>query len=397
MEILVSDNITIWQKYNPYGTFLFDSPDEQDNDFLLYKIAGINPTKIRIKDKWYDVIPPMIAARTRSKVDNYYRFIYIQININNGEYYIGKVNRKKLNDIKRYQGSGLKFVNKYKKHKEEFVRYFIASCNTAKQTEEVEASIVDEELLKDEKCLNLVAGGGGTSEHINHEEKSRKTREYMLAHPEAFQSMIQESRRLYCIGDSNYLRKRAESIKKTMSDDKYRKMMSERIIRWKEEHPEEYRVSREKNRARQRTDETRQKKRIAREEWVKNHPEEYKEMKRKSAEGNKTPEARKKHSQSLKVWYENNPEKAKENSKKRSAASVEVCRKPVHMTDLNTGEIIKTFSSQHEAAQWLVDNGYAKNTNCVSSINAVCQKKKCTTGYGYRKKAHGFGWEYAEK
>ena len=33
-----------------------------------------------------------------------------------------------------------------------------------------------------------------------------------------------------------------------------------------------------------------------------------------------------------------------------------------------------------------MDNGLAENTNCVSSINGVCQRKPCTTGYGCRKK-----------
>ena len=47
-----------------------------------------------------------------------------------------------------------------------------------------------------------------------------------------------------------------------------------------------------------------------------------------------------------------------------------------------------------DAAKWLVEKGFAKNTNCKSSISAVCLKKKCTTGYGYRKKAYGFGWEF---
>ena len=67
------------------------------------------------------------------------------------------------------------------------------------------------------------------------------------------------------------------------------------------------------------------------------------------------------------------------------------------MCDPETGEVIRTFTSQHEAAQWLVDNGLAKNTNCASSINGVCQRKPCTTGYGYRKKAYGYDWQYAEK
>ena len=52
--------------------------------------------------------------------------------------------------------------------------------------------------------------------------------------------------------------------------------------------------------------------------------------------------------------------------------------------------------NEHEAARWLVDQGIAKNTNCVRSISAVCLKKPCTTGYGYRKKAYGFGWEFSE-
>ena len=110
-----------------------------------------------------------------------------------------------------------------------------------------------------------------------------------------------------------------------------------------------------------------------------------------------SPEARKKRSESLKAWAEENPEEAKANAKKRSAASVAKCSKPVNMCDLETGEVIRTFTSQHEAAQWLVDNGLAKNTNCVSSINGVCQRKPCTTGYGYRKKAHGYDWQYAGK
>ena len=110
-----------------------------------------------------------------------------------------------------------------------------------------------------------------------------------------------------------------------------------------------------------------------------------------------SPEARKKRSESLKAWADENPEEAKANAKKRSAASVAKCSKPVNMCDLETGEVIRTFTSQHEAAQWLVDNGLAKNTNCVSSINGVCQRKHCTTGYGYRKKAYGYDWQYAEK
>ena len=60
------------------------------------------------------------------------------------------------------------------------------------------------------------------------------------------------------------------------------------------------------------------------------------------------------------------------------------------------GEIIKTFDSQMAAAQWLVDQGIAKNTNCKSSISEVCLQKPCSTGYGIRKKAYGFVWRFAD-
>ena len=65
------------------------------------------------------------------------------------------------------------------------------------------------------------------------------------------------------------------------------------------------------------------------------------------------------------------------------------------MIDLQSGKVLKVFPSQHAAARWLVENGKAKNTNCVSSISAVCKRKPCTTGYGYRQKAYGYDWRFA--
>ena len=101
---------------------------------------------------------------------------------------------------------------------------------------------------------------------------------------------------------------------------------------------------------------------------------------------------REKRSEALKKWSDEHPEQVR----KRTTASAETCRKRVNMLDLETGAVIKTFKSQVEAAEWLVENGYAKNTNCKASISSVCLKKPCTTGYGYRKKAYGFGWDFAE-
>ena len=95
---------------------------------------------------------------------------------------------------------------------------------------------------------------------------------------------------------------------------------------------------------------------------------------------------------SLKKWRDANPQQAAENAKKRAKSSAAITSKEVCMVDLESGNNLKTFPSQHAAARWLVENGKAKNTNCVTSISSVCRKSPCTTGYGYRKKAYGYGW-----
>ena len=154
MEFEISDYVTIWQKYNPFELsafdpirgYLYDSPEH-----AAARMFGYNPTRIWIKDTWHDVLPLHQVARSISPVDGGFHFLYIQINMSTNEYYIGKVNRKRWSEIKRYQGSGLKFKNKYKGHETEFIRYYIASYPTAKETEAAEAEIVDAELLKDPK------------------------------------------------------------------------------------------------------------------------------------------------------------------------------------------------------------------------------------------------------
>ncbi len=400
MDFIISDIVTIEQKYDlfelfaltPDGGFVHNSPA-----LMSARMMGYNPTRIRIKDAWYDVMPLYEVARSVSPEDGAYHFIYIQINLNTNEYYIGKVNRKHWREIKRYQGSGLKFKNKYKGHETEFVRYFILAARTAKETEDIEAQIVDEELIADPKCLNLVCGGGGTNEHYTKEKRVTHQRQYMKSHPEQFQSMVETAKRLYTSGNSVQLQKRNAAIKTTMSDERYRDMTRERILRWRQEHPEEYERAREKNREAIRRPEVQEKRRQARKKWIEEHPEEHKAMQAQLDEARQSPEARKKRSESIKAWNKAHPEKAKENTLKRSAASLEKCCKSVNMCDPQTGEIIRSFNSLREAAKWLIDNGLATGKNPSSSISAVCQKKPCSTGYGYRKKAFGYGWEYASK
>ena len=178
-----------------------------------------------------------------------------------------------------------------------------------------------------------------------------------------------------------------------MSSEKYRQMTRERIKRWREEKPEEYELAREKNRRSIQNEESKQKRNKSLAAWRQENPELYALYKEKLKKAQHSEEAEAKRRASLKRYHAEHPEAAK----KRSKASVAKSSKPVNMLDLETNEVIRTFPSQHAAAEWLAQNGYAKNTNCVASVNAVCLKKKCTTGYGYRKKAYGFGWEYAEK
>lgn len=394
MLIELGENIKIQEKYSMQELSAY--PDENDSSELAQaRMLGFNPTRIFIKDRWFDAIPLHTLYRTRTE-DGYYRFIYIQINYRTGEYYIGKVNRKNWKELIRYQGSGLLFRNKYDAHEDEFVRYYIAACETQKETEALEASIVDDELLKDKNCLNLVRGGGGTNEHYDKEKRSKRQKEIMKEHPEFFQSMVEAAKKLYQSGSSPQLERRSRKIKETMNQDEYKEMMSVRIRTWKQDHPEEYEASRENNRKAQADPAVKEKKRKSREKWIQEHPDEYEAVKNKALAAAHSPEAEKKRSKSLKAFYRDDP-RGEELTRKRSAASVEVCRKSVNMLDLETGEVLMTFPSQHEGARWLVEQGLAKNTNCVSSISAVCLKKPCTTGYGYRKKAYGFGWEFADK
>lgn len=400
MEFVISEFVTISKKYNPFDLYAFDTVKgsylDESQELMTVRALGFNPTRIRIKNEWYEVIPLFNVARSQSPKDGGFHFIYIQINMTTNEYYIGKVNRKRWSEIKRYHGSGIKFQNKYKGHENDFIRYFIVCCSTSEETEVEEARIVDDELLKDPFCLNIVKGGAGTNKHYTQEERAAHQRQYMKEHPEQFKPMVDVAKKLYQSGTSPQLKKRSEKIKDTMSDDFYREMMRERILRWQRENPEAYKQARENNRKAMQTPESKEKRRQSQKKWKEEHPEEYKSMRNKIAKATSSPEARKKHSESIKAWAENHPEEARANLKKRSEASAAKSSKPVNMCDLETGEIIRTFKSQREAARWLIANGLAKNMNCASSISSVCQRKPCTTGYGYRKKAYGFDWQYAK-
>lgn len=397
MDIKINDNIIFWREFNPIEL----SMDDGLNPFSIYDSKralakmGFNKERISIRGRWFDVLDLSTLVRKRNS-DGYYRAIYIQINWDNGEYYIGKANRPKWSELIRYQGSGIKFSSKFKNNKSSFARYFIAVCKTSEETERLEASIVDEDLLADEKCLNLVAGGGGTNKHPTIAETSEKKRQYMKNHPEQFRPMLEAAKKAFRSGDTPALRARSRRIKEVMSTEKYRKMSAERIKKWAAENPEAYAEARRKNIEAIRTPEREAKRRASFEKWVESNPEKYKAWQEKLIASRSIKEVSEKRKVSLKKWNKKNPEQSKANAKKRAKAAAAKTSKSVSMLDLETGKKLKEFSSIHEAARYLVDIGIAKNANCASSISSVCLRKPCTTGYGYRKKAYGYNWRFTK-
>lgn len=377
----------------PYNDNKFDFPGPERG---LVKLDFDN-RRIAVRNRWFDVITLSELECKRNKGDGYFRVIYIQINPKTGEYYIGKANRPRLSEIKRYQGSGLLFASVFRKRSHEFVRYFIAICETAEETERVEASIVDKELLADEKCLNLVAGGGGTSNHPTIAETSEKKREYMKSHPEQFRPMLEGSRKAFQSGDTPALRARSKRIKEVMGAGKYRVMSRERMLNWRKEYPGEYAESRRKGHEKLKTPECQAKRRESLKVWIEKHPEEYEIWQEKMAKSRASQKCKEKRKASLKEWRDKHPEKAQAYAQKRAKAAAAKTSKAVSMIDLQSGKVLMVFQSQHAAAKWLVENGKAKNMNCVSSISSVCLRKPCTTGYGYRKKAFGYDWRFVEK
>lgn len=394
MEIKINKNIRIWKEFNPIELSFDNDPLSPINPKHELARLGFNKERIAIKDRWFDVLSQSDLFRKRNKKDGYYRVVYIQINMENGEYYIGKANRPKWSELIRYQGSGIKFSSKFKKYKEQFVRYYIASCDTAEETELLEASIVDVDLLADEKCLNLVAGGSGTTKRPSIAETSEKKREYMKAHPEQFKPMLEASKNAFQSGDTPALHARSKRIKEVMSTEKYSNMFRARLKKWKEENPKEYIDARRKNHEAIKTIEVQEKRKASLEQWKKENPEEHQVWEEKRLAACASEEANEKRKASFNEWKDKNPEKAKTNQEKRAKAAATKLSKEICMLDLQTGEILKTFPSQHAAARWLVEKGITKNTNCVSSIGAVCLRKPCTTGYGYRKKAYGYDWRF---
>ncbi len=392
----INENISIWREFNPIELSMDDNRfNSFDSKRSLAKL-GFNQERIAVKNRWFDVLTPGEVVRKRNASDGYYRVVYIQIDLESGEYYIGKANRPTWSVLKRYQGSGLKFVNKFRNNRHRFTRYYIAVCETAEETEQLEASIVDIDLLADEKCLNLVAGGGGggISRHPSVAETSAKKREWMKNHPEQFKPMLEASKLAFRSGDTPALRARSQKTRETMSAEIYREMTRSRIAKWRTEKPLEYAEALKKSSEQVKTPEREAKRKVSFEKWIKNNPEKYKAWQEKLVGSRTTQETKEKRKASLREWRDKHPQEAQANAHRRAQAAGAKLSKEVCMVDLQSGQTIRVFPSQHAAAKWLVESGKAKNMNCVSSISSVCLRKPCTTGYGHRKKAFGYDWRF---
>lgn len=87
-------------------------------------------------------------------------FIYKTTNIKNDKFYIGVHETYNLED--GYLGSGKKFKNSLYYHgKENFKREILEYFDNSKSMYNREEVVVNEELLKNPKCLNLKIGGFG--------------------------------------------------------------------------------------------------------------------------------------------------------------------------------------------------------------------------------------------
>lgn len=89
-----------------------------------------------------------------------YHFIYKTTNLITGKFYVGMHSTNKLND--GYLGSGYKLRRSINKHgKENFKIEILEFFSDRSSLVEREKQLVNEELLKDPLCMNLVFGGNG--------------------------------------------------------------------------------------------------------------------------------------------------------------------------------------------------------------------------------------------
>lgn len=148
-----------------------------------------------------------------------YHFLYKVINLLSEKYYIGIHSTNNLKD--GYMGSGVKIREsiKYygrKKHKIEILEFFDNRVDLLER----ESIVVNEELINDELCMNLIPGGlgnGGGFKDFDHMMKCSKAGNdaylHRLHNDEDFRNMISEK------ATTNNLRLHKEGKLKTWKDN----------------------------------------------------------------------------------------------------------------------------------------------------------------------------------
>lgn len=133
-----------------------------------------------------------------------YHFVYKITNIINKKYYIGIHSTDNLKD--GYFGSGRKLWRYKKRYGKKNLRFEILEfLSNRSSLKEREKRLVNEDLLKDPLCLNLVTGGGGFSD-------SNEARKYGLLGNKKSQIAQKRLRK----ENSDWCKRKAERQRKSM-------------------------------------------------------------------------------------------------------------------------------------------------------------------------------------
>lgn len=113
-----------------------------------------------------------------------FHYFYVIENLINGKIYAGKHSTKDFDD--GYMGSGTLIRRAIKKHDvKNFRKHVLKMCESAKELNELERFIVDEDFVNDENTYNLELGGKGSFLRANqfykdHPEKRREQLRFSL-------------------------------------------------------------------------------------------------------------------------------------------------------------------------------------------------------------------------
>ena len=140
-----------------------------------------------------------------------YHYIYKTTNLINKKYYIGMHSTDNLDD--GYIGSGKRLWNSINYHgKENFKVEILEYYKNRKALRERETEIVNEELINDGLCMNLVIGGGGGA------QPPEIQRKWIDAGKEAYLKKFKEDVEFR----NNMLEALREGVKQAHKDGKYR-------------------------------------------------------------------------------------------------------------------------------------------------------------------------------